>query len=144
MLSILFSNQLEVMYPEIFLGLVAFGMLLLGRSVRNPAVYTSYHHGFTLNMGKLLSTAFINGYITSAQPFWTDFILFGFFKPNAASAAKKAFIVTRVGDLLFIIGLAMLYSLLNAAGVSGPLSIPYLISNSGAVVSAIGGQNLTI
>ena len=69
---------------------------------------------------------------------------FWFFKPNAASAAKKAFIVTRVGDLLFIIGLAMLYSLLNAAGVSGPLSIPYLISNSGAVVSAIGGQNLTI
>ena len=40
MFSILFSNQLEVMYPEIFLGLVAFGMLLLGRSVRNPAVYT--------------------------------------------------------------------------------------------------------
>lgn len=31
MFSILFSNQLEVMYPEIFLGLVAFGMLLLGR-----------------------------------------------------------------------------------------------------------------
>ncbi len=40
---------------------------------------TSYHQGFTLNMGKLLSTAFINSYITSAQPFWTDFILFGFF-----------------------------------------------------------------
>ena len=69
---------------------------------------------------------------------------FWFFKPNAASAAKKAFIVTRVGDLLFIIGLAILYSLLNAAGVSGPLSIPYLISNSSAVVSAIGSQNLTI
>ena len=39
----------------------------------------SYHHGFTLNMGKLLSPTFISGYITPGQPFWTDFILFGFF-----------------------------------------------------------------
>jgi NADH-quinone oxidoreductase subunit L len=34
---------------------------------------------------------------------------FWFFKPNATSAAKKAFIVTRVGDLLFLIGMAILY-----------------------------------
>ena len=69
---------------------------------------------------------------------------FWFFKPNAASAAKKAFIVTRVGDLLFIIGLAILYSSLNASGVNDPLSIPYLITNAGSVANAIGSQNLTI
>ncbi len=40
MFSVLFTNQIEVMYPEIFIGLVAFGMLLMGRSVKNPAVYT--------------------------------------------------------------------------------------------------------
>ena len=41
MFGILFTNQIQVMYPEIFLGLVAFGMLLLGRSVKNPRVYTA-------------------------------------------------------------------------------------------------------
>ena len=69
---------------------------------------------------------------------------FWFFKPNAASAAKKAFIVTRVGDLLFIIGLAILYSLLTSINVSSPLSIPYLISNAPAIAKEIGAQNLTI
>ena len=40
-----------------------------------------------------------------------SYLLIGFwyFKPNAASAAKKAFIVTRVGDVLLILGLAVLY-----------------------------------
>ncbi|MGP6207103.1 NADH-quinone oxidoreductase subunit L [Cuniculiplasma sp. SKW3] len=69
---------------------------------------------------------------------------FWFFKPNAASAAKKAFIVTRVGDLLFIIGLAILYSLLTVRNVSSPLSIPYLINNAGLIASEVGPQNLTI
>lgn len=69
---------------------------------------------------------------------------FWFFKPNAASAAKKAFIVTRVGDLLFIIGLAVLYSLLTVHNVASPLSIPYLINNAPAIASEIGAQNLTI
>ena len=69
---------------------------------------------------------------------------FWFFKPNAASAAKKAFIVTRVGDLLFIIGLAVLYSLLTVQGVSSPLSIPYLINNAPKIATEIGAQNLTI
>ncbi len=69
---------------------------------------------------------------------------FWFFKPNAASAAKKAFIVTRVGDLLFIIGLAVLYSLLTVRGVSSPLSIPYLINNAHTIATEIGAQNLTI
>lgn len=43
-----------------------------------------------------------------------SYLLIGFwyYKPNAASAAKKAFIVTRVGDVFFIagIGAALLYS----------------------------------
>lgn len=69
---------------------------------------------------------------------------FWFFKPNASSAAKKAFIVTRVGDLLFIIGLAVLYSTLTAKGVTNPLSIPFIINHISTIVSDIGAQNLTI
>ncbi len=69
---------------------------------------------------------------------------FWFFKPNASSAAKKAFIVTRVGDLLFIIGLAVLYSTLTAKGVTDPLSIPFIINHISTIVADIGAQNLTI
>ncbi|MGP6293468.1 NADH-quinone oxidoreductase subunit 5 family protein [Caldiplasma sukawensis] len=69
---------------------------------------------------------------------------FWFFKPNAASAAKKAFIVTRVGDLLFLIGMGILYSLLSAYYPNSPLSIPYIITNANAIASEIGRWNLTV
>ena len=71
---------------------------------------------------------------------------FWFFKPNAAAAAKKAFIVTRVGDLLFIIGMGVLFAkLVNIvpAGTS-PLSIPYLINNAQSIASAIGPDVLAL
>lgn len=69
---------------------------------------------------------------------------FWFFKPNAASAAKKAFIVTRVGDLLFLIGMGILYSLLSAYYPNSPLSIPYIITNANVIASEIGKWNLTL
>ncbi len=72
----------------------------------------------------------------------SSYILIGFwfFKPNAAAAAKKAFIVTRIGDLLFIIGMGVLYAKLVNVAPSGtsPLSIPYLINNAQHIASAIG------
>jgi NADH-quinone oxidoreductase subunit L len=42
----------------------------------------------------------------------TSYLLIGFWyaKPEAAAAAKKAFIVTRIGDLGFLIGMVWLYS----------------------------------
>ena len=77
---------------------------------------------------------------------------FWFFKPNAASAAKKAFIVTRVGDLLFLIGMAVLYTSLSGSTLlspgQSPLSIPTIInlisSNSARFVSVVGSTNLGI
>ena len=66
---------------------------------------------------------------------------FWFFKPNATAAAKKAFIVTRVGDLLFLVGMAILYSSLqgfSGLGSNSPLSIPFLIQNAQAIASYIG------
>ena len=41
-----------------------------------------------------------------------SYLLIGFWyhKPNAAAAAKKAFITTRIGDVLFFLGLLWLYS----------------------------------
>ncbi len=66
---------------------------------------------------------------------------FWFFKPNAAAAAKKAFIVTRIGDLLFMIGMAVIYTTLLKLNPSSPLSIPYLITNA-SHISAIIGPNV--
>ena len=42
----------------------------------------------------------------------TSYLLIGFWyhKPEAAAAAKKAFIVTRIGDLAFFLGMAWLYA----------------------------------
>ncbi len=52
-----------------------------------------------------------------------SYLLIGFwyYKPNAASAAKKAFIVTRVGDVFFIagIGAAIFYSSGSAISITG-------------------------
>jgi len=57
---------------------------------------------------------------------------FWFFKPSAANAAKKAFIVTRVGDVGFFIGLLVLYAhtgtlvLHDPVGAAGILDGPQL------------------
>ena len=42
----------------------------------------------------------------------TSYLLIGFWyhKPSAAAAAKKAFITTRIGDLVFFLGMVWLYS----------------------------------
>lgn len=72
---------------------------------------------------------------------------FWFFKPNAASAAKKAFIVTRVGDLLFLIGMAILYSSLAGypeLGGNSPLSISFLIGNAQGIAGYVGATKLAI
>ena len=68
---------------------------------------------------------------------------FWFFKANAASAAKNAFIVTRVGDLLFLIGLAVLYSSMSSVS-SDPLSISFIVNNASRLPSLIGQYNLTL
>ncbi len=72
---------------------------------------------------------------------------FWFFKPNATAAAKKAFIVTRVGDLLFLVGMAVIYnSLVGFPGLGGnsPLSIPFLITNASSIASYMGPTTLGI
>jgi proton-translocating NADH-quinone oxidoreductase chain L len=71
---------------------------------------------------------------------------FWFFKPNATAAAKKAFIVTRVGDLLFLVGLAVLYTSLSpySSVTADPLSISFIVSHASSLPALIGKENLTI
>ncbi len=75
-------------------------------------VFYAYLSLFTFSMLSLV----ISPNLLQAYIFWelvgaTSFLLIGFyfFKPEARAAAKKAFIVTRIGDLGFLIGMSLLY-----------------------------------
>lgn len=75
-------------------------------------VFYSYLSLFTFSMLSLV----ISPNLLQAFIFWelvgaTSFLLIGFyyFKPEARAAAKKAFIVTRIGDLGFLIGMSLLF-----------------------------------
>ncbi len=50
-----------------------------------------------------------------------SYFLIGFYyeKPSAASAAKEAFLVTRVGDVLFLLGIFLYFSVYATAGPNG-------------------------
>lgn len=79
---------------------------------------------FTSSMlGLVLSSSLLMLFIFWELVGLCSYLLIGFwyYKPNAASAAKKAFIVTRVGDVFFIagIGAAILYSSGGALSVTG-------------------------
>jgi proton-translocating NADH-quinone oxidoreductase chain L len=83
---------------------------------------------FTSSMlGLVLASSLIMLFIFWELVGLCSYLLIGFWyhKPNAASAAKKAFIVTRVGDVFFIagIGAAILYSSGQALSVTGLGSI---------------------
>ncbi|MEM3857679.1 MAG: NADH-quinone oxidoreductase subunit L, partial [Thermoprotei archaeon] len=76
-------------------------------------------------LGFSLADSLISMYV-----FWElvgvcSYLLIGFWytRPEVASAAKKAFVVTRVGDVAFLIGLIEIYI------HSHTLSLPTLISN---------------
>ena len=87
---------------------------------------------FTFSMlGIVLANNFIQMFI-----FWelvgvSSYLLIGFWfeKPSAGDAAKKAFIVNRLGDFGFLLGILMIWQLLgtlNFSGLQGPAALgPY-------------------
>ena len=94
-----------------------------------------------------LFTAAMLGLIVSSNllstfAFWelvglSSYLLIGFWfhRPSAVAAAKKAFLVTRIGDVGFLAALLVLYT------KTGTLDITAL--NSPAVLSAVSGAALT-
>ncbi len=74
-----------------------------------------YYAEICLFVGSMLGLVLANNFLLMFI-FWElvgvcSYLLIGFWyqKPAAASAAKKAFLVTRIGDVLFLTGIAMLY-----------------------------------
>ncbi len=139
------SIAMVLMVSFVSLMIHLFAMYYMGKDP-NRHVYFAETSLFTAGMlGLVLSSNLLEFFL-----FWEivglcSYLLIGFwfFKPNAASAAKKAFIVTRIGDMLFIIGLAILYSSL-VAFYPDPLNIQYLITHASLVLAAIGSAKLTL
>lgn len=82
-----------------------------------------YYAEITLFTTGMLGTVSANNFL-QLLIFWEvmglcSYLLIGFWyrKPEAASAAKKAFIVTRVGDILFLAGIILLYTQLNTFNI---------------------------
>ncbi|MCL5074649.1 MAG: NADH-quinone oxidoreductase subunit L [Chloroflexi bacterium] len=74
--------------------------------------YFAFMSLFTMSMlGLVLANNFLMIYITWELVGLCSYLLIGFWyaKPEAAAAAKKAFIVTRFGDLGFLIGILILF-----------------------------------
>jgi NADH-quinone oxidoreductase subunit L len=134
-----------------FVGLMIhlYAMHYMGKDP-NRHVYFAETALFTAGMlGLVISSNLVFFFLFWELVGLCSYLLIGFwfFKPNAASAAKKAFIVTRVGDLLFLAGMALLYThLIGFTGLNGssPLSIPYLINNAGLVAAHVGKVTLGI
>jgi NADH-quinone oxidoreductase subunit L len=74
-----------------------------------------------------------------------SYFLIGFYyeKPSAASAAKEAFLVTRVGDILFLLGIFLFFSNYATAGPNGGWAANGFVfahGNSPFLAASMGGN----
>ena len=77
-----------------------------------------------------------------------SYFLIGFYyeKPTAASAAKEAFLVTRVGDILFLLGIFLYFSFYATAGPNGGWAANgfVFVNGSSPFLAAAMGGNATV
>jgi NADH-quinone oxidoreductase subunit L len=77
-----------------------------------------------------------------------SYFLIGFYyeKPSAASAAKEAFLVTRVGDILFLLGIFLYFSYYATAGPNGGWAANGFVFANGnsPFLAGVMGGNATI
>ena len=113
----------------------------------NKHVYFAETSLFTGGMlGVVLSANMVMFFLFWELVGLCSYLLIGFWwhKPNAASAAKKAFIVTRVGDVLLILGLAVLYwsflPVIRSSITNDPLSVYNIINYASVVMKQPDGQ----
>ncbi len=109
----------------------------------NKSLYFAETSLFTCGMlGLVLSNNLLQLFI-----FWElvgvcSYLLIGFwwYKPEAAAAGKKAFLTTRIGDVLFLAGIILLYC--NVSHLAEPLTFSYLFTFD--VLEAIPSADLTL
>ena len=110
---------------------------------RGYSRYFAYMSLFTASMvGLVLASGIIQVFVFWELVGLCSYLLIGFWytRPSAANAAKKAFIVTRIGDFGFLLGILYLFfnqDAMTAAGLNG-MDIPDLYEGIGAGVLAGG------
>ena len=80
-----------------------------------------------------------------------SYFLIGFYyeKPSAASAAKEAFLVTRVGDVMFLLGIFLYFTHYATAGPAGSggwaaNGFPFVAGNVPFLQAAMGGHGTVL
>jgi len=88
-------------------------------------------------LGLILSNNFLQLFLFWELVGLCSYLLIGFWwhKPEAAAAAKKAWMFCAIGDFLLLLGIVMVYKYMSVApGVTGPLTFSQIFSNLGAGV----------
>lgn len=93
-------------------------------------------------LGLALSNNFIQMFIFWELVGFCSYLLIGFwwYKPEAAAAGKKAWMLCSVGDFLFLLGIAIMYFNMIPKGVTEPITFSHIFMNLGT----IPGDQLTI
>jgi NADH-quinone oxidoreductase subunit L len=155
LLRVVLGESLELTVPWIKLDTfkISVGLLIDSLSAIMLVVVTSvsafiqiysigYMHGekrypwyfaalslFTASMlGLVLAPNFVQLYITWELVGLCSYLLIGFWfeKKSAADAAKKAFIVTRIGDIGFLIGIILIYYNVGSLDMSTVFAAKFL------------------
>ncbi len=108
------------------------------------ARYYAFMSLFTASMiGLVLARNVIQLFVFWELVGLSSYLLIGFWykRPAAANAAKKAFIVTRIGDFGFLLGILYLFFNGGAVGGGNPLDIPTL--NEAAKAGLLAGSAAT-
>ncbi|MCL2281546.1 MAG: NADH-quinone oxidoreductase subunit L [Dehalococcoidia bacterium] len=101
--------------------------------------YFAFISLFTASMlGLIMSTNLLSTFIFWELVGLSSYLLIGFWfhRPSAIAAAKKAFLITRIGDIGFLAALLLLYSKANTLDI--------LALNSSAVTAVLSGGVLTL
>ncbi len=101
--------------------------------------YFAYMSLFTMSMiGLVMFDSLLLIYVFWEMVGLSSYLLIGFWfnRPSAAAAAKKAFLVTRLGDIGFLLAILLIYT------ETGTFNIPEI--QELALAGAIGGTTLTL
>ncbi|MEE8182743.1 MAG: NADH-quinone oxidoreductase subunit L, partial [Thermoplasmata archaeon] len=126
--GLLIDNVSSLMMVLVSFLCLVIGIYSLGYMAEDKSK-TRYYAEFVLFTAGMLGTVSANNFLQFLI-FWEimglcSYLLIGFWyeKSKAASAAKKAFLVTRVGDMLLLIGIMALYALPLGPGGSHTFNI---------------------
>jgi NADH-quinone oxidoreductase subunit L len=91
---------------------VIFSVGYMAHDDRKPRYYAEISLFIGVMLGLVIANNFLMLFIFWELVGLCSYLLIGFWyrKPEAAAAAKKAFLVTRVGDILFLVGLVVIYN----------------------------------